>query len=356
MKPSWWTLRRWAVTVSPAILPVLATVAVALTAAYYAADQASGQPSPSGWVKYLSWSRHMPEWLTRVLLMVLLAGSLAFIACQTALKYRVGANVASVAGVATTAALIWAPQLCDQTGGIIVGLAIAGVILAGAVGVRTLKDRGLRRSLRDWWSNSATEQTSIGTVQFAQIGVALYMGTIALMAIANAVPAESRWAVLAFSGIGITAASTISEQGGLKNFLAVVGSGIALLGSFVEMDRVLAMGNGDTTAVTVLLAAGVVIYVPFTALALRWRHWGRILIAPMLVAGLVFPVTLVATGVPAILISIGCKVEPEYIAALILASGLTSVVTGVAVLCFGIASEFRRWWEDRKGSARNVKE
>ncbi len=356
MKLSWQTLTRWAINCSPAILPVLATVAVALTAAYYAADQASGQPSLTGWVKYLSWSRHLPDWLTKGLLMVLLAGSLAFIACQTALKYRVGANVASVAGVSTTTALIWVTQLCDLTGGITVGLAIAGVILAGAVGVNTLKERGLRKSLEDWWSNSAPNQTSIGTVQFAQTSVALYMGTIALMAVANAVPSESRWAVLAFSGIGITAASAISEQGRLKNFLAVVGSGIALLGSYVEMDRALAMGNGDTTAVTVLLAAGLVTYVPFTAMALRWRHWGRILIAPMLVAGLVFSVTLVAAGVPAILISMGCNVKPGYIAVLILACGLISVVVGAAVLCIAIILEFRRWWEHRKGSVRNVKE
>ena len=230
MKLNKQTLRRWAINRSPAILPVLATVTVALTVAYYAADQVSGQPSPTGWVKYLSWSRHVPEWLTKGLLMVLLAGSLAFVACQISLKYRVSANVASVAGVATTATLIWATQLCDQTGGVIVGLAIAGVILAGAVGVRALKERGLRKSREDWWSNSASGQTPIGTVQFAQISVALYMGTIALMAIANAVPAESRWAVLAFSGIGITAASAISEQGRLKNFLAVIGSGISTAG------------------------------------------------------------------------------------------------------------------------------
>ena len=148
------------------------------------------------------------------------------------------------------------------------------------------------------------------TVQFAQISVALYMGTVALMTIANAVPPDSRWAVLAFSGIGITAASVISEKGKLKNYMALAGSGIALLGAFVEMDRTLATGDGDATAVTVLLAAGFVIYVPFTAMALHWSQWGRILIAPLLVAGLVFSVTLVSTGVPAVLISIECNPEP----------------------------------------------
>lgn len=122
------------------------------------------------------------------------------------------------------------------------------------------------------------------------------------------------------------------------------------------MDRALAMGNGDTTAVTVLLAAGLVTYVPFTAMALRWRHWGRILIAPMLVAGMVFSVTLVATGVPAILISIGCNVGPEYIAVLILASGLISAVVGVAVFCIAMVLELLSQREKAKSATRNVDE
>ena len=347
-------LRRWVIEYGPAILPVLATMAVALPAAYYAVDQVSGQPAPTGWVKYLSLSWYIPEWLARGLLVVLISGSLAFIACWTALKYRIGTNAAAVAGVAATATLTWATQWCDLTGGIAVGLTTAGVIIAGAVGVRALEGRGLWETLEDWWSNVVSEQTSIGTVQFAQISMALYMGTVALIAIANAVPAESSWHVLAFSGIGITAASAISEQGKLKNFLAMVGSGIALWGSYVEMDHALAIGDGETKAAMVLLAAGLVIYVPFTALALQWRHWVRILIAPMLIAGLAFCVTLVATVVPTILVSVGCNAKPAHIAVLIGVSGFISVVVGVAVFCIAIVLAIRSWREEAKSATRNV--
>ena len=182
------------------------------------------------------------------------------------------------------------------------------------------------------------------------------MGMVALIAIANAVPGESRWDVLAFSGIGITAASAISEQGKLKNFLAVVGSGIALLGSYVEMDRALAMGGGETTAATVLLAAGLVIYVPFTALALRGVHWVRILIAPMLIGGLAICVTLLETSLPAILVSVGCNLKPELVAVLIVFSGLVSCVVGIAVFFIFVVLAVRRWREKAKAATKNVNE
>ena len=146
----------------------------------------------------------------------------------------------------------------------------------------------------------------------------------------------------------------IPEQGKLKNFLAIVGSGIALWGSYVEMDHALAIGDGETKAATMLLAAGLVIYVPFTALALQWRHWVRILIAPMLIAGLAFCVTLVATGVPAILVSVGCNAKPAHIAVLIGVSGFISVVVGVAVFCIAIVLAIRSWREEAKAATRNV--
>ena len=266
-------LRQWAKEYGPAILPVLATIAVTLPVAFYAADQVSGQPAPTGWVKYISWSWYTPEWLARGFLVVLITGSPAFIACCTEAKYRIGANAAAVAGVATTATLTWATQWCDRTGGIVVGLTIAGVIIAAAVCFRALEGRGVRKALDDWWSNSVSKQTSIGTVQFAQISMAIYMGSVALIAIMGGVPGESRWDVLTFAGIGITAASVISDLRNLKNFLALVGVGIALWGSYIEMNRALAMSGGEVNAATVMLVAGMTIYVPLTALALRGRLW-----------------------------------------------------------------------------------
>ena len=357
-------LRQWAREYGPAILPVLATIAVTLPMACYAADQVGGQPAPTGWVRYISWSRYAPEWLTRGFLVVLITGSLAFIACWTAVKYKIGANLAAVAGFVTTATLTWATQWCDQTGGIVVGLTIAGVIVAAAVCFEALKEkgvwkallegRGVWRALDDWWSNSVSKQTSIGTVQFAQISIAIYMGSVALIAMMGGVPGESRWDVLTFAGIGITAASALSEKRNLKNFLALVGVGIALWGSYIEMDRTLAMGGGEVNAATVMLAAGIVIYVPLTALALRGRHMVRILIAPMPVAGLATCMTLVVTGVPAVLITVGCGTGAAPTAFLIGGAGFLSIAVGFLVFCLVTALAFRSWWKQRNAATPNA--
>ena len=331
----------WGVEYWPVILPVLATVALALLLGYHALDQVERQSVLTGWFRYLSWLRYIPEWLRKVVLVVLITVIPAFLAGRFALKYRVGANVAALAGVGTTVAL--ATWLCDLMGGIVIGLVIAVVIIAGSVAVGVIKERGLGRTGQLSWLNSVSEQSSIGTIQFAQIAIALYMGTVALIAVTNAVSAEFLWDVLLFCGIGITAASALSEQGGLRNVLAMVGSGIALFGSYFEMDRALAMGDGEPTAMVVLLAAGLVIYGPSTALALRAVHWVRILIAPMLVAGLSICVTFVATSIPAILVSVGCNLKAEYSAVLIGASAPISVVVGVVVFCIVLGLVICSW-------------
>lgn len=347
-------LRQWAKEYGPAILPVVATIAVTLPAAFYAADQVGGQPAPTGWVKYISWSRYTPEWLARGFLVVLITGSLAFIACWTAVKYKIGANVAAVAGVATTATLTWATQWCDPTGGIVVGLTIAGVIVVAAVCFEAPERRGVWKALDGWCSNSVSKQTSIGTVQFAQISMAIYMGSVALIAIMGGVPGESRWDVLTFAGIGITAASVISDQINPKNCLALVGVGIALWGSYIEMNQALAMSGGEENAATVMLVAGIIIYVPLTALALRGRHMVRILIAPIPVAGLATCITLVVTGIPAFLISVGCDAGAVLTGVLIGGSGLISVVVGFLVFCLFTALAFRSWWKQRNAATPNA--
>ena len=338
----------WGIEYWPVILPVLAIVVPALLLGYHALDQVERQPVLTGWFRYLSWLWYIPESLRKVVLVVLITVIPAFLAGRIALKYRVGANVAAVAGVGTTVAL--ATQLCDLIAGIVAGLVIAVVIIAGSVVVGVIKEKRVGSTLQLSWLNSVWEQSSIGMVQFAQIAIALYMGTVALIAVTNAVSAESRWDVLLFSGIGITAASTLSEQGRLKNVLAMVGSGVGLVGSYVEMDHALAIGDGGPTAASVLLAAGLLIYVPFAALALQAPYWVRILIAPMLVAGLAICPTFVATSIAVIVVSVGCNLKAEYSAVLIGASALISVVVFCIVFVLVICS----WREVAKVNSANI--
>ena len=116
------------------------------------------------------------------------------------------------------------------------------------------------------------------------------------MAMAGAVLEESRWEVLTLAGVGITAASVISDQRKLTNALALVGVGIAWWGAYIEMDHAVAMDDAAINAATLMLAAGIIIYLPITALALRAHQAVRILIAPMLVAGLATCATFLQSG------------------------------------------------------------
>ena len=345
-------LCRWGVEYCPAILPVLATGALALLFGYHTLDQVDRQPVLTGWFRYLSWLQYIPEWLRKGLLVVLITAIPAFFVGRMALKHRVGANVAAVAGVGTTVVL--ATQLCDLMAGIVVGVVFAVVIMAGSVAIWVIKEKRVGSTLQLSWLKSGSEESSVGTVQFAQIALALYMGTVALIAVTNAVPAGARWDVLLFCGIGITAASALSEQGGVKNVLAMVGSGIALFGAYFEMDGAFAMDDGGPTAMMVLLVAGFVIYVPCIPLALRAVHRVRILVAPPLVAGLATCITFVATSIPAIMISAGCDVEAEYSAALIGASALISVLVGVVFFFLALALVIRSWREVNKASSGDL--
>ena len=134
----------------------------------------------------------------------------------------------------------------------------------------------------------------------------------------------------------------------------MAGVGIALWGSYIEMDRALAMSGGEVNAATVMLVSGIVIYVPLTALALRGQHMVRILIAPMPVAGLAACITLVITGVPAVLITVGCGTGAVTTGFLIGGAGLISVVVGFLVFCLVTALAFRSWWKQRNEETPNA--
>lgn len=272
-------LPRWAIEHSPTVLPVLAAGALALLLASHAAEQVGHQPTPPGWVGYISsWTRHIPEWLIKGFLICIVTGYGAFMAYRIARKYPAEANLAAVAGGVTVAVLAGAAQWCSTAGGIAAGLLIAGVIVSGVVCTRTRTRRRLRQTLEGWWPNSGSKQASLGTIQFAQIIMALYFSVIALMAISGSVPEEFRWKVLAFAGIGITAASVLSDTRKLSNWLAMTGVGIGLWGGYLEMSRAAGMVDSEVSAASIMLAAGVIIYIPLTALALRAPAFVRILV------------------------------------------------------------------------------
>ena len=256
------TLCQWTIQHGPAVLPTLAAGALALLLASYVAEQVGRQPAPSDWVGDISsWIRYVPEWLSKGLLLCITAGYGAFMAYPIAQRYRAESNSAAVVGSMTVAILMWTAQSCNTAGSIAAGLLSAGVVVSGVLCFRAEAKRRLWKTIKDWWSGSESNQASLGTIQFAQIIMAMYFGTLALIAISGSVPAEFRWKVLAFAGIGITAASILSDSRRLNNWLAMLGVGMGLWGGYVEMNRAAAIAGDEVNAANLMLAAGIMIYV-----------------------------------------------------------------------------------------------
>lgn len=123
--------------------------------------------------------------------------------------------------------------------------------------------------------------------------MALYFSSIALIAISRLVPVELRWSALTFAGIGITAASVLSDTRKLNNLLAMLGVGIGLWGGFIEMNRADAIGDGQVDAANVMLLSGILFYFPLTRSGASGPTFVRIVIAPMLVSELAVCTTFV---------------------------------------------------------------
>ena len=344
-------LLRWTIQYGPAVLPTLAAGAIGLLLGSNAAEEMGGQPAPSGWAGYISWTRYTPEWLIKGILICMTTGGVAFPAYCIARKYRAESNLAVIAGSMTVAVLTWTTQWCSTAGGISAGLLIAGVIVSGVVCVRGGVRRRLWKTIKGRWSDSESEQAGLGNLQFAQAIMALYFGAIALIAISGAVPAELRWKVLAFAGIGITAASVLSDTRTLNNLLAMLGVGIALWGGFIEMNRAAATVGGEVNAATVMLLACIVIYFPLTVLALRGPTFARAMIAPMLVAGLAFSAAFMATVIIAFFIGTGCNLGATPLAVLLFGSAMFSFVVGAATFLILTTIGIVNWWRRRKGAA-----
>ena len=86
-----------------------------------------------------------------------------------------------------------------------------------------------------------------------QIVLALIMVLVAYLAMTNEDLSESRTKLLAFAGIGITAASSISPKLSLKTMLAVGGAVISVVGAYLEADQTLAESNSEVVGVATIL-------------------------------------------------------------------------------------------------------
>ena len=124
------------------------------------------------------------------------------------------------------------------------------------------------------------------------------MAIIVLMAFTNEDLAESRTELLLFAGIGIMAASAISAERSLKSVLAMAEAAVSVVGAYLEMSHALTSSGGETGALTILVAAGLVAGVAIMFVSFDAHVVVRLLVTSTLGAMAVAGVTLVITVVP----------------------------------------------------------
>ena len=307
----------------------------------------------------VGWGDYIPGWLFSTFFTILAAVSFAFVSYQKSGRYPIAANVAAVVGTITVLALIWWPtQQCDKTGGIMAGLTVAGVVIAIAAVVNSQAGKVRRGIVIDnsdpiVQSNTRPEGKYIGVAPFVQIALALIMVLVAYLAITDGDLSGSRTKLLAFAGIGITAASVISPEFSLKSILAMGGAAVSVIGAYLEMNQALISNNSEIGALTVLIAAGIVTGMVMMFLSFDAHLLVRLLVTPILTAVAVAGATLLITMIPIIVISNGCDVPATGMFTSTLTAGLLAVIAGAVTFAIRLAlaaSDLWDWWASKRAA------
>ena len=229
-----WRLLQSATVLVGVVLPAMTAGVVALLVTYYAMEQGDVWQSAIG----IGQDIYIPGLLSGGIFVAAATGVAAYIAYLKTRCHLLTANSATIVGIAITCALIWWPtSWCDLRGGIAAGLTAAGVVaaLAMIVGFQARKARqntGTNRNDGNDQSETKPDEAYVGMVPFLQIALALIMVLVAYWAITNDDLSGSRTKLLAFAGIGITAASAISSKLDLRTILAGGGAVISVIGAY----------------------------------------------------------------------------------------------------------------------------
>ena len=349
-----WRLLRSATVIVGAVLPAMTAGVVALLVAYYAMARGDVWKATIG----IAQDIYIPGSLIGGIFVAVATGVAAYIAYQKTRCYPLTSNSSTIAGIATMCTLIWWPtNWCDLRGGIAAGLTAAGIVAALAI-VVSFQARKVRQNTvthRDDdidQSDTKPDETYVGIVPFLQIALALIMVLVAYWAITIEDLSGSRTRLLAFAGIGITAASSLSPKLELRTILAAAGAVISLVGAYIEAAQVLAENNSEIGISTILIAAGIVTGALVMCLASRSHIAVRILVAPILAGAVSLSIAFVVALIPAIFISIGCNLSVTWGFVSILVAIAAGLIVGIGTMVGTAAIGVRSWWTTR--SARSA--
>ena len=288
-------------------LPPAAVGAVAALVMYYAFERGDFWQSQTVWGGLL-----IPGWLSGGVFTALMAVFVAFLTYLIARHYPTAANMATIAGIATACALMWWPtQQCNQAGGITAGVVSAGTVIIVAISVKVVQKlrsrpsetQEIRATNED--ATAVSGKFNIDTIEVIQISLAIYMGFIVLILLADELIAlgngtlarsqltESRTEILIFAGIGLAGASILSAKLSLKNILAMSGVTVSLAGSFLEMYSAVNMDNSDINVALIMIVAGVLTFLPAAVVMILTANTVVVRIGWILIATVALLVALV---------------------------------------------------------------
>ena len=309
------------------VLPPVVAGIIALLFVLYGIEWEGGRKLPHGWSSYV------PKSPTTALIMVFMLAGTAFVTFQGARKYPTLANGSTTAGIATTATLSWATPLCNWTGGTAAGVTVAGTIVAIAIVVRALKTGSIKWNITILRPVKETQEGMKGILSVMQIGMALYMGTIVLIALFyEYISPSARPLLLVFAGVGMMAAATVSSESNLKNYMAIAGMVISLIGSYMQIDQAIAAADENSIrASSIMFTAVVLAFVPFTILASPKHQAVRALTVPLLSAVIVSLMVILVMTLPAVFLSQGCSQGGSLFVLALPVIGIIAFTAGVAV-------------------------
>ena len=326
------------------VLPPAVAGAVAALIAYYAMEVGGVWKSPG-----VGWGGFIPGWLFGICFTILASACFAYLCHRKALQYPATANIAAITGTATILALTWWPtRQCGMVGGVAAGLTGAGMVAALTAVVSSQARKVRRNPVTDRddsidQSDTKPDEAYVGLVSFVQIVLALIMVLVAYLAITNEDLSGSRTKLLAFAGIGITAASSISPKLNLKTILAAGGAVISIIGAYIEVDQALIASNSEIGIWTILIAAGMVTSVWIMHLAFISHIAIRIFIAPLLAGFVAASISFVVALIPAVFISVGCNLAATWGVVSILVAFAAGLIVGLGTMVGTAAIAIRSW-------------
>lgn len=312
------------------VLPPAAAGVIVLLIVYYGVEWEVGRRPPTGWSSYT------PTSLISGLLMVLMLGGTTLVTYQGARKHPTLANSSTAAGIATTTTLSWATQQCNWIGGIVAGLTAAGTIIVVATVVRALMTGSVEQGVTALRQTEEPRTGTEGIISAMQIGMAISMGIVVLIALLHDhISSSARPLLLVFAGVGMMAAATVSSEATLKNCMVIAGMIISLAGSYIQIDQVIAAADeSSSSASEIMLLTVISAFVPFTIFASQ-KHWiVRVVTVPMLAAVIVFSIVIFVTMIPALFIFQECNTGDNALIPVLAVISIIAGFFGVAAFCF----------------------